>query len=289
MQNSEVQRQAEARFLQTLEANRKKTEDKLRAAEGRWAAAERRARALEEQRLAAEEEKRRREQEREEQRRVAYSEAQRREADRVAEVGCVLVCLATLAIQAISRWPTTVLKAARRPTGSHSSESSTPLLQIQRKQASKEEELVALQRQREAEALRLALERRLLLKHKAETVEEMKRREAWEREQALRRIEEETARSKALLAQRTAIQVGYVVEEVGVTLLREGALVSLLCTAAPNTLSSLTQMQQKRRQANMELSAQRQKISERIAKMFAKGDWEKTLAQGISIDALLQN
>lgn len=39
----------------------------------------------------------------------------------------------------------------------------------------------------------------------------------------------------------------------------------------------------------MELSAQRQKISERIAKMFAKGDWEKTLAQGISIDALLQN
>lgn len=89
---------------------------------------------------------------------------------------------------------------------------------------------MALQRQREAEALRLALERRLLLKHKAETVEEMKRREAWEREQALRRIEEETARSKALLAQRTAIQVGYVEgkgEDMMMILLGEGALVAL--------------------------------------------------------------
>lgn len=79
--------------------------------------------------------------------------------------------------------------------------------QILRKQACKDVELAALQKQREAEAARTALERRLLLKHKAETVEEMKRREAWEREQALKKIQDETQRSKALLAQRNALQV----------------------------------------------------------------------------------
>lgn len=79
--------------------------------------------------------------------------------------------------------------------------------EVLRRAADKDADLAALAREREAEAARKALERRLQLKHKAEAVEQMKRRDAFERAEALKRIEEETSHAQALLAQRSALQV----------------------------------------------------------------------------------
>ncbi|KAL6766789.1 FAP56 [Auxenochlorella protothecoides x Auxenochlorella symbiontica] len=123
--------------------------------------------------------------------------------------------------------------------------------EVLRRAADKDADLAALAREREAEAARKALERRLQLKHKAEAVEQMKRRDAFERAEALKRIEEETSHAQALLAQRSALQ-------------------------------------QQRRQANLDLSVQRQRVAESMSKLLSSGGWERALAQGLDVSSLLR-
>ncbi|KAL6767986.1 FAP56 [Auxenochlorella protothecoides x Auxenochlorella symbiontica] len=123
--------------------------------------------------------------------------------------------------------------------------------EVLRRAADKDADLAALAREREAEAARKALERRLQLKHKAEAVEQMKRRDAFERAKALKRIEEETSHAQALLAQRSALQ-------------------------------------QQRRQANLDLSVQRQRVAESMSKLLSSGGWERALAQGLDVSSLLR-
>lgn len=266
---------------------------------------------LGEQRDAADAEKRQKERAKEGQRRAIYVEAQRQEAERVAGV--------------------------------------------LRRQADKEAELGEMQRARDTEAARRALERRLALKHKAESVEEAKRRDAFERAEALRRIEQDSARGEALMAQRTALQVraGRAASGArssgdgvgGSDALRSGACVRarsgggdvsvdrggwhatrsadhelgrLLSLPHPTTswagccpslpppttswagcccpLPCLTppnpnarSMQRQRRQANLQLSIQRQQVTQRMQRLLNGGGWEKAIARGISVASLLNN
>eukprot|EP00887_Chlorella_sp_A99_P000402 scaffold13.g402.t1 len=128
--------------------------------------------------------------------------------------------------------------------------------EITRKQREKDEELARLRAERDAENARRALERKLQLEDKVLSVEELKRRDAYQRSQALKRIEEETAKARDLLDQRR-------------------------------------QLQEQRRQANMEASFQRQKIVEAMDKLQRTKSWgvlDDAAASGgtVSIDSLLK-
>lgn len=77
---------------------------------------------------------------------------------------------------------------------------------MQQRAQARDAAMAAAQREREAELARRALERRLLLRERAETVEAARRRGAYEQLEALRGIEEETARVRSIKAQRQALQ-----------------------------------------------------------------------------------
>ena len=148
----------------------------------------------------------------EEQRRAAHDAAQRAAALRVAEArdrcalhsscgsGCALARV-PLAPRILSLASCLTLSECAPPLPL-----PLPLPQVLHKQAEKEAELAALQQVRSAEAARRALERRLDLQSKAEAVEEMKRRDEYERALALQRIQAETERASALLDQRAQLQ-----------------------------------------------------------------------------------
>lgn len=48
-------------------------------------------------------------------------------------------------------------------------------------------------------------------------------------------------------------------------------------------------MQRQRRQANLQLSIQRQQVTQRMQRLLNGGGWEKAIARGISVASLLNN
>lgn len=128
-----------------------------------------------------------------------------------------------------------------------------PLLQVLAKQREKDGELARLKTERDADNALQALERKLQLGEKSQSVEEMKRRDTYQRSLALKRIEEETARAKELLEQRR-------------------------------------QLQEARRMANMEASFQRQKIVEAMEQLQRTNRWGAVADSGggANLDALLK-
>ncbi|KAK9817058.1 hypothetical protein WJX72_008938 [[Myrmecia] bisecta] len=125
--------------------------------------------------------------------------------------------------------------------------------EILRKQHEKDDKLNILHEQRERVNQRRALEKKLNLDVKREKVEAMKRRDTYERNQLLCKIQGETEKAHSLLEQRSSLQ-------------------------------------EQRKMANMDASFQRQKLLVAMEKLQTTKNWGAISAPngGVSIDAMLK-
>ncbi len=114
------------------------------------------------------------------------------------------------------------------------------------------------QREQEAQQVAMDVEQRLRISK----VQAMQRVQTYQRRQALRRIEEETQRTQALLAKRAKLQVCCCWGRVGVS-----ELEGYTCRQAVLHLNISWNTQEERKKANMEASFQRQRVMDAMARL----------------------
>lgn len=210
LKNAEARAKAEARITSALEQNKQILIKKREDFDAKQAHNEERRKQREAERIREEHLQREREAAKQEQRKLAYLQAQEREALRVSE--------------------------------------------ILRKTQEKDVKLMTLKEARDHDNACRNLEKKLDLDLKREKVEAMKRRDMYQRNQLLHKIQSETEKAHDLLEQRTSLQ-------------------------------------QQRKMANMTASFQRQKLLQSMEKLQSSKNWSALASGGgqVNLDQMLRS